>query len=323
MRKNLNTITVIGYLHSFGDANGRNNLELKTSGPQSKNPGTEFIGGTVNVAIDEAGLNVIPVNFTYVTATYAKSGKNNPNFATLKSLIESGKTWVKDGKDAATKIKIDGAIGLNEFYVEENGKDRLVSTKTNDGSFINIVNELPAENERSKFQCDMLISKITHVDADEERNIPADYTTVRGAIFNFRNEILPLEFVVKNPQGMAYFESLDVESENVYTKVWGKIHCSTSITESVEESAFGESSVRTFEKKVREWIITGTAKEPYDFGNEEVLTAADVSTALQNREVNLADMKKRSEEYKASQSTTPVTKPATTAAPAKVGGFDF
>lgn len=322
MRKNLNTITVSGYVHSFGDPNGRNKLELKVSGEKSKNPGTEFISGVVNVAIDEMGLNVIPVNFTYVTAVYSKSGKANPNFAALKRLIDAPKTWLTDGKDAADKVKIDGSLGLNEFYVTENNEDRLVSTKVNEGSFISFVNELPAENERSSFKVDMLISAITHKEGDEEKGTE-DYTNVRGVVFNFRNEILPVDLAVRNPQGMSYFESLDLEEGPIYTKVWGKINCTTTITESVEESAFGESSVHTFEKRQREWIITGTAKEAYDFGDPEVMTGEEIVKAKGDREVMLAEMRKRREEYAATKATPAAATPAPAAAKAKVGNFTF
>lgn len=323
MRKNLNTITVTGYVYSFGDGNGRNDLKLAVTGEKSKNPGTEYISGTVNIAVDELGLNVIPVSFTYVTGTYAKSGKSNPNFSALKKLIDENKTWVSVGKENAAKVKIDGAVGLNEFYVKENDEDRLVSTKINSGSFINFVNELPAENERATFKCDMLISRVTHVDADEERNIKEDYSTVRGAIFDFRNGILPLDFIVRNPQGMSYFESLDTDEGPVYTKVWGRINCSTTTTESKEESAFGEAAVRVFEKKVREWVITGTAKEAYEFGDEEVMTGEEVAKAMQDREINLAEMKKRAEEFKSAQATPAAAAPAPAAAKAKVAGFSF
>ena len=323
MRKNLNTITVTGYVYSFGDGNGRNDLKLAVTGEKSKNPGTEYISGTVNIAVDELGLNVIPVSFTYVTGIYAKSGKSNPNFSALKKLIDENKTWVSVGKENAAKVKIDGAVGLNEFYVKENDEDRLVSTKINSGSFINFVNELPAENERATFKCDMLISRVTHVEADEERNIKEDYATVRGAIFDFRNSILPLDFIVRNPQGMSYFESLDTDEGPVYTKVWGRINCSTTTTESKEESAFGEAAVRVFEKKVREWVITGTAKEAYEFGDEEVMTGEEVAKAMQDREINLAEMKKRAEEFKSAQATPAAAAPAPAAAKAKVAGFSF
>ena len=318
MRKNLNNFTVSGRIHSYGE-NGRNMLEVKTSGPNSKNPGTEFISGTINVATDETGLNVVPVHFTYVTATYGSSGKNNPNFGILKNLITNGKTWVDAGKDGATKIKIDGALALNEWFTKEGDEDRLVSNKTNEGSFVTILNELPEdENDRTKFTVDMLINRVLHKDADGDK-IKEDYTVLGGAIFNFRNEILPLEFIVRNPQGMRYFEGLDMEDGPVYTKVWGKINCSTTSTTITEESAFGEASVRTFEKKVREWIVTGCSQNGYEFGEEDVLTVEDIQKALGDREVMLAEQKKRSEEAKTTPSTI-----ATPAAPkAKVGGFNF
>ena len=47
-------------------------LELKTSGPNSKTPGTEFISGTISIATDNAGINIVPIHFTYVTAKTAK-----------------------------------------------------------------------------------------------------------------------------------------------------------------------------------------------------------------------------------------------------------
>lgn len=317
MRKNLNNFSVAGRIHSFGE-NGRNMLEVKVSGPNSKNPGTEFVAGTINIATDEAGLNVVPVHFTYVTATYGSTGKNNPNFATLKNIIANGKTWVDHGADGATKVKIDGSIALNEFFVKENDEDRLVSNKVNEGSFVNILTELPEEGKRAEFTTDMLITRIKHVEADGER-VKEDYCVLGGAIFNFRNEILPLEYIVRNPQGMRYFESLDLD-EPVYTKVWGKINCSTTSTTITEESAFGEASVRTFDKKVREWVVTGCSQSGYEYGEEEVLTAADIQKAMGDREVMLAETKKRAEEYKAGNAQ--VT--AAPAAPkAKAGGFNF
>ena len=320
MRKNLNSFKISGRIHSFGE-NGRNMLEKKVSGERSKNPGTEFISGIINVATDEQGLNVVPVRFTYVTGVYGTSGKTNNNFTTLANIIENGKTWVDAGKDGATKVQIEGSIDLNEFYVDENGTDRLVSAKVNSGSFINIINELPDESERATFKVDMLITRVNHIDADEEKKIDEDYTVLGGAIFDFRNAIKPVELLVRNPQGMSYFESLGVEDEPVYTKVWGKINCSTSKNTVTEESAFGEASVRTFEKKVREWVVTGCSKEGYAYGDEEVLTGADIQKAMQDREIYLADIKKRAEEYKTS---TAAPAPTTPAAPkAQVGGFNF
>lgn len=322
MRKTQNQVKVVGYIHSFGEANGRNNLEVKVSGPNSKNPGTEFIAGTIQVAVDEAGLNVIPVHFTYVTGTYATSGKSNPNFTTLKRIIEEGKCIVNVGKDNATKVAIDGAVALNDFYTDPDDEKTLVSSKVIEGSFVNIVNELPAEDERHTFRTDMVITAITHIDADEEKKIAKDYTTVRGAVFNFRNEVLPMEFTVTNEAGMAYFESLDPTYSPIFTKVWGKINCLTTVVTTTEESAFGEAAVRTYERKTREWVITGTSKEAYEFGEEGVLTVEELKKAMGDREVYLAEQRKRSKEYKENKGTPAAT--VTPAAPiAKVGGFNF
>ena len=63
MRKNENTQHIEGRLY-------QHNLEIKTVKNQtSENFGKEFISGTMDIAVDEAGLNVLQVHFTYVTPT--------------------------------------------------------------------------------------------------------------------------------------------------------------------------------------------------------------------------------------------------------------
>ena len=71
---------------------------------------------------------------------------------------------------------------------------------------------------------DMVITRVTRVEADPERGIEEDYVKLGGAVFNFRNDLLPVEFLVRNETGMNYFESLEASSTNpVYTKLWGRI----------------------------------------------------------------------------------------------------
>ena len=303
----------------------QHDLAIKTVQNQSsQNFGKEFIAGTLEVAVDDAGLNVIPVHFTYVTEVTSK-GQTNRTFTVLKKIIDEGKTIVTDGMDEATKVRIDTALALNDFYTND---DSLVSIKTNEGGFVTIINELSGENERNTFSADMVITGVTRVEADEEKNIKEDYVTVKGAIFNFRGDLLPLEFIVKNAGGMKYFEDLGASnSEPVYTKVWGRINCETKTTIVEEESAFGEAAVKKYERKTKEWVITGTAKVPYEFGDEEILTGEELTKAMQAREVMLADIKKRSEEYKAQKAagnTNSAPKSQTGAKPAaKAGTFNF
>ena len=303
----------------------QHDLAIKTVQNQSsQNFGKEFIAGTLEVAVDDAGLNVIPVHFTYVTEVTSK-GQTNRTFTVLKKIIDEGKTIITDGMDEATKVRIDTALALNDFYTND---DSLVSIKTNEGGFVTIINELSGENERNTFSADMVITGVTRVEADEEKNIKEDYVTVKGAIFNFRGDLLPLEFIVKNAGGMKYFEDLGASnSEPVYTKVWGRINCETKTTIVEEESAFGEAAVKKYERKTKEWVITGTAKVPYEFGDEEILTGEELTKAMQAREVMLADIKKRSEEYKAQKTagnTNSAPKSQIGAKPAaKAGTFNF
>lgn len=312
MRKAINTERIEGRIY-------QHNLTIKTVQNQtSANYGKEFISGNLEVAVDEAGLNVIPVHFTYVTEQ-TSSGKTNATFTNLKRIIDEDNTWVKVGKDNALKVRIDTALALNDFYTQDGN---LVSVKTNEGGFVSFVNgDLCPENERNTFAADMVITKVDRVEANPEKNIDEDYVTVRGAIFNFRNDLLPVDFTVRHKDGMKYFEDLGASNaEPVYTKIWGKIMCMTSISEVKEDSAFGESSVRTYERKEKEWTITGTAKVTYDFGDEKVLTADELKKAMQNRETMLAETKARSDEYRASKAATPAVTATTTI---NNSGFNF
>lgn len=315
MRKAINSERIEGRVY-------QHNLTIKTVQNQtSANFGKEFISGNLEVAVDEAGLNVIPVHFTYVTEV-TSSGKTNATYTNLKRIYEEGKTWVSNGKDEAMKVRIDTALALNDFYTQD---DNLVSVKTNEGGFVTIINgELCPENERNTFAADMVITSVSRVEKNPDKNINDDYVSVKGAIFNFRNDLLPVDFTVRHVDGMKYFEDLGVtRSEPIYTKVWGKIMCMTSTSEVKEESAFGESSVRTYERKEKDWTITGTAKVPYEFGDEKVLTADELTKAMQNRQTMLAETKARSDEYRAQKAATPAVTASSAPAAITSGTFNF
>ena len=225
---------------------------MKVTGATSKNPNTPYIQGELNIAIDEDGINVIPVNFTYVTEIYSKSKKKNPNFAILKDIMENPeKTWVKGGKDNAYKIKIENsAFSLNDFYVIENQK--IVSSTKNEGGFLTILSELPEEKDRSSFEFDAVITKAEVV----EKNIPEEYVKLKAILFDYTNRILPTDLIVKSKGGQDYFLNADISSKNpLYTKVWGQISNRTIIKENTTENAFGANFVTSSETQVREWII--------------------------------------------------------------------
>ena len=304
-----NTESISGRLY-------QHNLVKKTvQNKESKNYGTEFISGTVDIAVDEEGLNVIPIHYTYVVAT-TSGGKNNATYGVLDSIINGAKTWITDGKEAALKVRASTALALNDFY---NQNDELVSARRNEGGFLNIINELPPENERATFQFDMVITSTTRVEAEDEN--AEDFVRVKGCVFNFRKALLPVEIVCRDEAGMPYFESLDASpTEPVFTEVRGNVVSNTVKREIEEESAFGAASVRTVTRTVREWQITWARPTEYVFGEEDTITADELRQAIQDRQVYLAEIKKRADDYKASRATTQA---APKAASVPAGGFDF
>ena len=271
MKKMINMTHIEGLLYEHA-------LELKESGPKSKNPGTKFISGTISIATDDACTNIVPVHFTYVTATTSK-GSTNATFTTLTNII-------------------DGKFGS----IMANGKEELVSVKRNEGGFVHVADALAEEEKtRDTFTCDMLITGVMHLDEDEEKHTP-EKAIVRGAIFDFRNALLPVEFSAVNKGAIQYFEGLEASNQSpVLTKIWGRQVSETIVNTITEESAFGESSIREVKSSRKDFVITGASKEPYIWDDESTMTAVELSEAIAARETYLATLKQRQDEYKASK----------------------
>lgn len=314
MRKMTNQSHISGLLYE-------NKLEVKETGPNSKNPGTKYISGTIDIATDDACVNIVPVHFTYVTEKTAK-GSANATYSVLMNIIDKKfGTIMENGKDNAVKLRIDSALALNEFYTTDRATNEeiLVSTKRNEGGFVHVTDQLEEkETDRNTFKCDMLITNVSIKEADEERNLP-EKAIVKGAIFDFRGSLLPVEFSAINPGAITYFEGLDASSQNpTFTQVWGQQESETIVRKIVTESAFGEDSVREVKNTRKDFVITGASKEPYAWDEEGILTAKEVSEAIANRETYLATMKQRQDEYRAAQQSTTTARMTTTN-----GGFNF
>lgn len=307
MSKNfVNKVHLEGYVYEH-------DLELKVSGPNSKAPGTEYIAGTVSIATDNACLNVVPVHFSYVTAT-TKKGAPNATYGVLMDILEGvAGTIMEKGKEKAALVRVDTAIALNEFWTERNGKEEFVSVKRNEGGFIHFMNanELN-ENEaaRSDFLCDFLLTGATRIEGDEEKQT-SDKVILKGAIFDFSKALLPVEFSINHPAGMDYFESLEPSPKNpVLTQVRGTQVSETIVRTITEESAFGDPVVREVKSSRKDYLVTWALPNPYEWDDESTLTVTELNEAITARETHLATLKKRNEEYKASKNATPA---ATTA----------
>jgi len=311
MKKTINQTYIEGYVYSH-------KLELKVSGPNSKNPGTNFIKGSLDIATNEDCSNTITVNFTYV-AEKTKAGQKNATYDILSRIINRQLfNVIEDGKEKAAKVKINSAFGLNEWFDKETNE--LVSRMINDGGFITLVSNFEkSEDQRNSFKVDMLITKVNRKEANEEKDEP-EKMMVKGYIFNFRKEILPVEFVVFNEKAMNYFEDHDFSTSPMFTQVGGSQESRVFKKTEIEESAFGDDIVNEVTRYRKATVIKFAKKEPYEWDSED-LSAAEVKEAIANRELMLATKKKEREEYlKSVEASTPATPVAT---PVAAGGFTW
>ena len=314
MRKNENTMNIEGKIYQF-------NLEEKVTGENSKNPGTPFINGTIDVATDESLSNIVQVHYTYIAPTYA-SGKTNNNYTAVKKIIDSAKTVLTDGYADATMVRLNPSYQTNDFYPQ--GQENVVSTPRNEGGFITLVTPDKARPEgdagRNKFTFDIVISNVAEKVPDEGD----EYASIEGIVFNYNNSaIYPITLTARNKDAMKYFLDLGASKSNpVYTKVWGKIVNIFTTTEKTIESAFGEAAVESVTHRTREYVITGANPVPYEFDTDDTITADELKKALQDREVYLASEKKRTEEWRASQGGGNAS-PAQQAATVSKGSFNW
>ena len=159
---------------------------------------------------------------------------------------------------------------------------------------------------------------------------------IKGCIFDdFRKRMLPVELSVLNPNAIDYFEGLEASSSNpVFTRVQGKEISETIVRQIVEESAFGEPSVREVKNSRKDYVITWAQSDPYDWDDESTITADELKQMIADREVYLAELKANREQWKANRgggtsfetptvNTTPTMPETPTQAPAKAKTFDF
>lgn len=313
MKKMINKVNLYGKLYEM-------DLKKKVTGANSKNPGTEYITGTIGVATDDDCLNVVSVYYSYVVPM-TKQNKPNNTYNVLENILNGVYgTVLGVGVNDAAVVRIDSQITLNEFYTDRNGKEELVSAKRIENGFIHVVgkNDIPPVNH-NLFECDYMITNVRHIDENPERGT-SEKAILKGAIFNDYNKtLMPMEFSVIKPQAINYFEGLNVNGNNpLFTRVKGHV-VNEAIVRNVEEvSAWGEVSVKSVSSSRRDWVVDYSAEVPYDFGDDAILTVDEVNEAIKTREVMLANLKSRSAEYRASKGS--ITTPVVAASKEK---FDF
>ena len=290
MKNTINKEILEGRLYDF-------DLSKKTVKNQASNYyGQEFWSGTIQIATDEAGLNVIPVHYTFVLPTFG-NGKTDSRFSAFEKITSEEKTWLKVGKENAEMIRLTPSGDLNDFYIVSD--DRAVSAQRNEGGFITFIKELaPEGTSRNKFTYDMIINKVTVVEPKEDTD-DVLHARIHGVIFNFRGAILPWDLIAYNPKAIEYFEGLGVSSaEPIYTQVWGSIKNTTIKVEKEVENAWGEPMIEYSERTRREWVIEGSKPQLYDLTEEDM---TELQKKVADRNVHLEEVKSAAIAYANSQ----------------------
>lgn len=253
---------------------------------------SRYIVGVVNVATDDDAINVVPVNFIVNEKT--KKGGTNSTFENLKQIIDSGVTY-EIAKTDANKVRIDGAIDVNDFY---NRNGELVTSKRVHGSFLHFLgaNE-PIVTEKSPaayFEADVLLQAAVQ----KESNDGSEYLSLQGFAFNYRGNVLPVTFSISSPDGMAFFEGEDISASNPYFgTVFGSINSTVVVSERETDDtqvAFGQRAVQETSRTFRTWEVIGAnVNSGLD---ESTITQEELVKAVQEREQRLAELKAKNDE---------------------------
>jgi hypothetical protein len=256
--------------------------------------GVEYIGGSINVATDKDAVNVVPVNFMYVTPTFGNSGKPNSTYPFLEQIINENNTYELNGP-AATKVRITGDVECNDFVTREG---EMASPKRVRGGFAHAETGDIAVVGCAKFKTDMLIEGYQEVEVENGDN----YGRIRGYVFNYRNDFLPVEYTIRTTGGMDYFDKANISIKDpMLTKVWGNIVCTTVENRTETENAFGAPTVNVTQRTLRAWDIEGASVDPMEFGDESTMTTEDVTEGKNNRELHLVEVRANHDEYQRSK----------------------
>ncbi len=277
--------------------------------------GIPYISGEIQIATDDKAMNVVPVRFIYVTEKYSQSKQDNPNYALLTQIMNENRTFEVVGTNAM-KVRVDGSIYVDDFYTS-NGE--LASPKRIAASFIHLFNEgQKISNNPAHFDTEMLITSAELHEIEDGD----DYADIKGYVFNFRGDILPVTLSAHSPAAVTYFTQQEYP---MLTKVWGKIDSTTIERRTEVESAFGDPTVNVSNRTLRFWDITGASAQPMEYPDEGTLTENDVKVKLADRENRLVDVKNRWEANQAAKSgaARPTVAPPKNTSPTYPYDFKF
>lgn len=250
----------------------------------------EAITGTVTLEVDDKGTLVDISVFARPTFN---SGKRNSTYDALESMMNGEYQTVAESGDAADWLSMTGNIDVSYYPAKNGGGDEEFGLSRGQRIRGGFINPNKKHEYRNRWTMDLMITQVTEVEADTEKNLPR-MARVNGYFVDAYNKrLMEVSFQARKPQAIDVLLGLPVSFEQPYfTSIWGEQQIVKRVV--VKKSMFGDDEVKEFDNK--SWVITGMATEPYEFGDKAAITVEEFNEYKQALHDHKADKAKDAEE---------------------------
>ena len=274
LRQSLNQVVIKGKLEEI-------DLENKTD----KN-GREYIRGVVTLLVNQTVEGIgeqehIQVNvFSY---KITNKGTENPAYKSAFDLMKNGVSIAAAGsEEGADSYTVTGAsLATNTF---ENKDKKDITYTFIRGSFFN--KNTKVTDDEASFEQEIIVASIE----DEVVNdTPTGRLILQGICIGYNEVPDKFVYVVENPNAINYIRTNYQEEDTV--KISGVIRM-TSVTEeaeSEEEVGFGTPKQKTYDRTIKEFIIT--AGSPGRLPEEKSYDIDEVRAAITKKKNDYAEKK--------------------------------
>lgn len=226
----------------------------------------EAITGTVSIEVDANGT-VVDVS-VFARSTF-NNGKHNATYDALDDIMAGNTRSVTEHGDDADWLAITGSVDVSYYPAKNGGGDETYGLSRGQRIRGSFVNPNKKREYRNRWTMDLLITQVTEVEADEEKNLPR-MARVNGYFIDDYNErLMEVSFQARKPQAIDYLLGLPVSFDAPYfVSTWGEQQIVKRVV--VKKSAFGDDEIKEFDNK--SWVISGMATDPYEFGDEKAIS---------------------------------------------------
>lgn len=226
----------------------------------------EAITGTVSLEVDDKGT---VVDISVFARPQFNNGKRNNTYDILDDMMAGNYHTVADHGDQADWLAMTGNIDVSYYPAKNGGGDETYGLSRGQRIRGGFINQNKKHEYRNRWTMDLMITQVTEVDADEEKNLPRMARVNGYFIDEYNQRLMEVSFQARKPQAIDYLLGLPVSFESPYfCSVWGEQQIVKRVV--VKKSAFGEDEVKEFDNK--SWVITGMSTDPYEFGDEKAIS---------------------------------------------------